>query len=166
VADPVVSVGHPGRVNVPLALAGGAVAAVVAGFVAGCGPIDHALRYTGEPQPTTRVTDPPIPVPSMMADPPRFPPVELIHCRPGAKGVNVGGFPYGTGVNRPPAELAHAEARQSLLERYPGLQQRLVYRDDTREDYVFEEADGTTRGYFIYTVQPDGTWMTNGSAYC
>jgi hypothetical protein len=31
---------------------------------------------------------------------------------------------------------------------------------------VFEEADGTTRGYFIYTVQPDGTWMTNGSAYC
>lgn len=49
--------------------------------------------------------------------------------------------------------------------RYPDARQTLVYEDEARQDFAYQEPDGTMRGYVSFVLK-NGLWASNGEAFC
>jgi hypothetical protein len=97
--------------------------------------------------------------------PPLHPPVESFDCGPESNGINVSSGVYGPGSDTAPAKQAAQLAGQWFTAKYPDAMQRLVYEDDARQDFAYQEADGTMRGYVSFVLK-NGLWASNGEAFC
>jgi hypothetical protein len=84
--------------------------------------------------------------------------------------VNLGNVPYGVGSTDAPARqarfFAETVGKQRLLQRFPSVRQKLIYRDLDRRDFAYEEPDGTRRAYLIFMHDGQGRWISGGQAYC
>jgi hypothetical protein len=96
--------------------------------------------------------------------PPSPLPFDSLDCGPSANGVTLSSGADGPGATTAPAKQA-AQLASLFMAKYPGAQQRLFYGNETRMDFVYEEPDGTRRGYVSFVLR-DGLWASNGEAFC
>jgi hypothetical protein len=91
-------------------------------------------------------------------------PFDSLDCGPSSNGVSTSSGPYGPGAKTAPAEQAEQLA-SLFMAKYPTARQRLLYGDETRMDFVYEEPDGTRRGFVSFALS-DGLWASKGEAFC
>lgn len=96
--------------------------------------------------------------------PPLHPPVESFDCGSDSNGISVSSGAYGPGSSTAPAEQA-AQVAGHFMIKYPDAKQTLVYEDEARQDFAYQEADGSMRGYVSF-VMKNGLWASNGEAFC
>jgi hypothetical protein len=96
--------------------------------------------------------------------PPSQLPFDSLDCGPASNGISTSSGPYGPGAKTAPAEQAEQLAGP-FMAKYPTARQRLLYGDETRMDFAYEEPDGTRRGYVSFVLR-DGLWASKGEAFC
>lgn len=128
--------------------------------LAACGGHGHSDGLAG----TATSPPPPSKSPAGFQTPPLHPPVQSFDCGSDSNGINVSSGPYGPGSLTAPAEQA-AQVAGHFMVKYPDAKQTLVYEDEARQDFAYQEADGTMRGYVSFVLK-DGLWASNGEAFC